>query len=1056
MHIQDVINRINDDIVEIVSHYVELKKHGNRYIGSCPFHHEKTPSFSVSPSLGIYKCFGCGAAGDAIDFITKHEGVDFREAVKIGAEKLKIEFSWKEDKDFDQEKFKHEESLRIACRYAQEFFQEQLKATPKALKYLEVRKFSPEDDFNIGYAPPGNKFLHWAREKCLRTELLIEAGLVKENEHGELYDYFRDRIMFPICNPTGKVIAFSGRAMTEKKDTPKYINSPDTPIFTKGKSLFALNLARAKVRNENRIYLVEGSPDVIRLHTIGITNTVAPCGTALTDEQIDLIAKYTHNITLVYDGDAAGQKATDKNAQALVRKKFNVNVMILPEKEDPDTFFTDLAKFEEFQEKEAIDYIVYNVRKNSGKCNSPAFKTEFIKDVSFLISRYDEQLQSIYIDSISEHIKPAKAWRDAVVRWNKAEQPKEIKRKNFIPAEYLVELNENGFCVDGGCYYFVDRKSDDNRRQVSNFFLRPLFHIESSINAKRTYEVTNEFGIVKVIEIAQKELNMLSGFRLKIESLGNFWWNGSEADLNRLKVWLYANTESCTEITQLGWQPDSFFAWGNGIFADGEFKPIDDIGIVKHKNKSYYLPARSRIFERESNLFTFEKNFSHMEGNITMTEYMRKFTAVHGDNGKIAFCFLIACLFRDVIVHKFRVFPLLNMFGPKGSGKSGAAESLIQFFGKLAESPNLFSITKAAMGEHIAAASNALCVLDEYRNDLDVEKREILKSIWGGTGRTRMNMDKDKKRETTSVDQGVIVTGQQMADADPALLSRFIFLSFTDDTHTQEERDRYTELKSIEMRGITHLTHRILKLRPLFVENYSAAIKRTQEALEKHLNGAVVMDRIFNNWLMVLAAYSTLEDYLELPWDWEELIKMASSKILIQSREGERNDDLGRFWKTIQFLAASNMLFDEGDYRFKYESKISKVYFENGVWNKEELTLAKPTTLFYLSTSRVVHLYIMQVDKEGSKPLPESTILNYLENSKAFICKTQKESFKKIDPKTGTQESKDGKKCRTSTTALVFDYDKLPISIRSESDTGEEPESTAKNAPVSKEPQLPF
>lgn len=1054
MQVQDIIERINDEIVEIVSHYVELKKNGSLYKGLCPFHNEKTASFTVTPALGRYKCFGCGVSGDAIDFIMKHEGVEFREAVKIGAEKLKIDFSWKEDKDFDQEQYKHEEALRIACRYASEFFHEQLLTSEKAIAYLKERNISPDNDFSVGYAPSGGKLLAWAKSKGIKPEYLLEAGLLRESERGELRDYFWDRIVFPICSPTGKVIAFTGRILEKKKDAPKYLNSPDTPIFTKGENLFALNLARAKIRNENRVYVVEGNFDAIRLYTLGVTNVVAPCGTALTDQQIDLLAKYSHNVTLIYDGDIAGQKATDKNAQALINKKFNVNVMILPDGEDPDSFFTSINTFEGFQEKESVDYIVYYVQKNSSKCNSPAFKTEFIKDVAFLISRYDEQLQNIYIESVSDHIKPLKAWRDAVSRWNKERGPQELKRKNKIPVEALVELNENGFCVDNNSYYFVDKRNEEGRRQVSNFFLRPLFHIESSINAKRTYEVTNEFGITKVIEIAQKELNLLSGFRLKIESLGNFWWNGSDADLNKLKIWLYGHTESCVEITQLGWQPDNFFAWGNGIFAEEEFKPVDDIGIVKYKNKAYYLPARSRIYEREANLFTFEKNFSHMEGNVTMSEYMRKFTAVHGDNGKIAFCFYLACLFRDVIVHRFRVFPLLNMFGPKGSGKSGCAESLIQFFGKLAESPNLFSITKAAMGEHIAAAANALCVLDEYRNDLDVEKREILKSIWGGTGRTRMNMDKDKKRETTSVDQGVIVTGQQMADADPALLSRFIFLSFTDDTHTQEERDRYSELKAIEMRGITHLTHRILKLRPIFVENYSVALKRTQEELERQLHGSVVIDRIFNNWLMVLAAYTTLEDHLELPWDWQELIGMAASKMVIQNREGERNDDLGRFWKTIQYLATSNVLYDGGDYKFKFENKIVKSYMEGGNWEKEVINFVEPLTLFYLNPSRAINLYRTQVLREGVQPLPESTILSYLRNSKAFICETKKETFKKIDPKTGLQESRDGNKLRTSTSALIFNYSKLPLSIQTESE-GEKEEIQTSEA-EEKQQELPF
>ncbi|PXZ44736.1 DNA primase [Sanguibacteroides justesenii] len=1055
MQIKEIIDRINDDIVEVLSHYVELKKNGHNYLGLCPFHPEKTPSFTVTPAKGKFKCFGCGEGGDVIDFIKKHEGVEFLEAVKIAAAKLGIDFSWKEDKDFNEREYKHQEALHIVCNSALEYFKECLLKSTEARKYIEDRGFSIDNDFDLGYAPAGNRFLAWAREKGLNTELLLEADLIKKADDGHLYDTFRDRVMFPIFSATGKPIAFSGRVLKKDSKSPKYINSSESPIYKKGDTLLGLNFARRYIKNENRVYLVEGNFDVLRMYSIGVPNTVAPCGTALTDEQINVLSRYTRSVTLLYDGDEAGLKATVKNAEALIKKKLNVDVILLPEKEDPDSYFTLLEKFEKYKDENAIDYIVWKVKQNQGKCRNPQFKSEFMKEVAFLVAQYEEtSIHEVYIDSFTEYVKPRKAWQDAVARWLKDKSPSE--KSSLIPKNIsLGDYQEHGFYIDSNCYHFADTKGKP--RKQSNFILVPLFHIESTINAKRTYEVVNEDGIRKVIEIAQKDLNMISSFRLKIESLGNFWWNGSDSDLNKLKIWLYKNTESCIEITQLGWQEQGFFAWGNGIFAGNEFKPVNDIGIVKHEGKSYYLPAFSRIYEKEKKLFTFERNFIHLEGNITLKEYMKKFVDVHGDNGKVAFCFYLACLFRDIIVNKFRVFPLLNMFGPKGSGKSGCAESLAQMFGVLGETPNLFTATKAALGDHVAAAANALCVVDEYRNDMEVEKREFLKGIWGGSGRTRINMDKDKKRETTAVDQGVVVCGQQMADADTALLTRFIFLGFMNDTHTPEEKKRYQELKEIEKRGITHLTNRILKLRTCFMDGYSAALKKTQAKMEAIMKGRDIMDRIFNNWMMVLAAYTALEDYLELPWSWDELIEKACDLMIVQGKESEQNDDLGKFWRVIQFLASSNYIFEGGDYKFVYEKKIKRIYSEGDSWKKEDISFSEPKELIYLNTSRIFSFYRERVLKEGEKPLPESTIQSYLKNTKAFICDTKKVYFNRVDPKTGIQELDENKKKKyTSTSAFVFDYSLLPLSIRNE--TKNEGTIETENITTTDEPQqkLPF
>ncbi|HKK69449.1 MAG TPA: hypothetical protein VJ946_14595, partial [Bacteroidales bacterium] len=344
-------------------------------------------------------------------------------------------------------------------------------------------------------------------------------------------------------------------------------------------------------------------------------------------------------------------------------------------------------------------------------------------------------LHEVYMETVGAIIKPKKAWMDAVKTIVADKAP--VEKKVYIPNNVSAdEFLERGFYAENNCYYFADSKGVPHKR--SNCILTPLFHIESTINAKRLYEVKNTTNITKVIEIPQKDLVSLSAFQIRIESLGNFWFDGSQADLNRLKRWLYEKTETCKEITQLGWQKEGFFAWGNGIYND-EFVPVDSYGICRYAKKSYYIPAFSSIYQQEENLYQFERKFVHMEGNITLRKYAKKMVSVFGENAKVALSFYFASLFRDVIVQRFGIFPILNMFGPKGAGKTACAESLVQFFGRLGKAPNVHNTSKPALADHVASSVNALCHIDEYRNDIEMEKREFLKGLWDGTGRTRMN-----------------------------------------------------------------------------------------------------------------------------------------------------------------------------------------------------------------------------------------------------------------------------------------------------------------------------
>jgi DNA primase catalytic core len=1022
-----VIEQINGEILSIISNFIELKRSGVNHSACCPFHNEKTPSFHVNAAKGIYKCFGCGKGGNAIEFIKEHEGVDFKQAVEIGAKKLKIDFEWKKSTNFDQAKYKHIESLNIACNIVERFFAEQL-TKPEAEKYIKSRNFIiPEQgSFEIGYAPNGNALLTYARQNGVKTEILEEIGVLKGNDKG-IYDFFRNRLIFPISNARGQTIAFAGRDLNENSKV-KYLNSPESVIYVKGNELYALNAARITIKNEDRAYIVEGYPDVMRMHAIGISNTVATCGTALTIAQTNLLKRYSNKATLVFDGDNAGQKAIDRNAEILIKNQFHVSVIALPEKQDPDTLFTNKEIFLKYNEQQT-DYILFKTAQYAEKSASdPVFKSEAIKRISALIANYDKTKQEVYIEFAAEQIKPKKAWQDAIKEYTK-DEPK-ISHRFGIPQHVsLNEFNRWGFYVENNSYVFRNKKGDDFVTH-SNFVMTPLFHIESPINAKRLYEIKNRHNLVKIMELPQRDLVSITAFKLQIESLGNFLWTGGDGELNKLKAWLYEKTKSCKEVSQLGWQKEGFFCWGNGIFNGEQFIKADKYGIVQHIEKYYYIPSSSEIYETDDTLFEFERHFIHNEGNITLYEYSQKYTAVFGNNGIVTLSFYFASLFMDIIAKRFDKFPVLNMYGQKGSGKNTCAESLLYMFGRKGKVPNLHNSSKPSIADHVATSANAVCVLDEYRNDLEMEKRELLKGFWDKTGRTRMNMDKDKKKETSKVNQGIIVCGQQIATADIALFSRFIALGFSKTVFSFEDKKLFEELEQINKQGLTQITHHLLKHRESFEKYYNKTVDTVSDQFRELLGKTAIETRIFNNWLTVASAYATVAKMMELPFNYNEIIQLFVSMMTTQNKETARNDDLGVFWKTIQYLISSNMLFQDGDYRVVYADKVIRTFKENGEWQRSEIILPKPQNVLYLSVSRVFGLYKSQALREGDKPLPDATVEYYLKNSPAYICDTKKVSFKKIDAKSGMQEyDEKGNKKFTSTTAFVFYLDKLNLSM---------------------------
>lgn len=438
------------DIVEVVSDYVKLKRSGSGFIGLCPYHNEKTPSFHVSPERRIYKCFGCGESGDVFKFVMDQEGIGFPEAVRRLADRYGV-FIPEEENTFEQtESYQLKEGIYHALKYAGIFFYHNLKENPeaeKAREYLSKRGYNWDviKEFGLGYSPAsGSELYQSALGAGIDEQYLLEADLIKPSNRGEgFYDTFRGRLMFPIFSPTKQVIAFAGRVLGNEK-TAKYINSAQTKVYNKSEVVFGVNFAKNEIRKHKEVILVEGYTDVITLNKHGIKNAVASSGTALTPGQMKILHRFGEKITMIYDADNAGQSAMRRGIDIALKEEMEVRLLELPDGEDPDSFVKQFGKksfldFKRNEEKNIIDFIFYKADQRQLLTDPDEFP-KVIDNALHAISNINDELkrQSYvqHLHRISQQFQK-KSDRDLfeeldrILRVKKGDEEKSIRREQI-------------------------------------------------------------------------------------------------------------------------------------------------------------------------------------------------------------------------------------------------------------------------------------------------------------------------------------------------------------------------------------------------------------------------------------------------------------------------------------------------------------------------------------------------------------------------------------------------------------------------------------------------
>lgn len=1014
-------------IEDIVSEKITLNRKGANLTGNCPFHEEKTPSFTVSPGKGIYKCFGCGKAGNAVNFVMEHDHKSYPEAIEYIADYYKILIDKTPPTEKELIEIDKKNDLIIFNNWVTEYYHEQLFLPQNAfvLDYA-LSRFDMKTiiDWQIGYAPGGYTTLFdLARKEKYSNEFLVSSSLATiSQKNGKYYDFMQDRLVFPILDLQQNTISFTGRILPWKDngDFAKFLNLRDTLLYKKSDVLYGLNKAVNHINASRSATLVEGNPDCVKLHQLNITNVVAPCGTSLADGQIKLLDRFADRIILLFDGDQAGQDALNKYGKQLVNNGLIPYAAILPKDQDPDSFFTSEEHYNEWIEENKIDFIFWYSNKLFSLINNdPSRKNDAIIQVCDMLNNISKSDRQVYIEEIALKSKiKVKLFTDRFKELDALSFIKEEPESDYHDGVDLKELNRWGFYEHKNSYYF---KTKAGKEELSNFVMKPIFHIDTINDSKRIYELINKHGFRVVVNLDMQEMTSLQGFQRNVESKGNFMFWGQMAQFQKLKLKLYEETRTCQEITNLGWQKEGFWAWANGMVnGTGKFHPIDEYGVVNHEEQDYFIPAFSKIYLKDKSIFIDERKFKFKESTTSVNTWMDLFLKVHGDNAMVGFGWYIAALFRDHILYNNDNFPLLNLFGQKGSGKNTLAYSLLSLFGRKQTEFNIHNGTKPGLAKHLEMFRNAIAFIDEYKNSLDFDKIETLKSIYNAIGRSRLNMDKGGKKETTEVNQAVIVAGQEMPTIDIALSSRMIFLQFEDKEGLSTERKKdFENLQIMERDGLPHITVEILKHRKYFIDNFKVNYDQVMRDLVDSTQNEDLNDRLLRNICTVMASFKTIESKFNFSFNYQQLYEKGLSVTINHNRQIKQSDEIGVFWSLLEALFDDNILIDKWHFRIAHPTQIktTKGTLNFGIDGK---------SILKFKYNAVAKMYAEHLRRRGEKPLPQDSLQHYLQTNKHFLgveksCKFTRKDFVAAEGKSIQQDQ--------TTSAFCFDYEPLGIGL---------------------------
>ena len=904
----------------VISYYQQLKPQSGRHTGLCPFHDDhKTGSFYVFEHTNTYKCFSCGAFGDPIRYVMERNRVSFYDAIQDIAQKAGILIEVENSRLSPQEQAaaaQKKHSVEQALLAAQDYFQQHRQ---KGHEYLAGRGFREETAsfFGLGYAPDYNHFTR------LHAEAYVQADLVKEKED-KRYDTLRDRLTIPLHNRHGQLIGFAGRALNPEAHA-KYLNPTDTPLYSKKETLYNLNNAQRAMKADDRVYIVEGYPNVWRAYEHGILNIVATCGTSLTKEQISILLRYTKNVVLVYDGDQAGQKAFYRSLPILLAAGAYVRLVEMPEGLDLDEVLKDpeAARFTPPLRDNEKSWEELYIRKwqqlhEDGKEDLEK-NVALTNEVANLICQIPDPISAKqHTDKLS---KTFKSLRKAVALKEKARQngdeDEEIKRVTMSETGTWI-MNQRGVLQPvcdyqikllyqltipntEDCDWILELKRKDQQPEivvVPNRDMVSVQAIETAFYARRY-----------AIDLEQKQARYLRAYLLE----------------QGLKV--------AYRVDKLGYDQQS----GLFFYANVAYDPVNkrvlkpnDLDIVDTPQCGYFMPYVDQLRSPKDKIVIRHDP----EQKMDLSEVSRFVVQSWGETESLAIAFYIATLYMDIIVRKLRNFPILFLKGPGGSGKSELAKLLMDFAGpgvgdKISVGANS---STAAMKEVFSAYSNICVHLEDYSRSQNIpELSDFLVLLFDRNFRKTMDMDNRKQVRIMEPAASCVVSSNAppLEDGSEALASRLIYLQLGQNKRETEDKIDFIKTRErLKAKNWTSITNFLLGYRSAIEETFDSHYKRIIDKLSKDLKALnlEVNDRIIASYATILAPIHELYDRGVvanfLPYDnlSEAMYNIAKENIKKQQQSLVSVSPLQEFWGTFQDLV------DE----FRTAEKLA------GTWRNEE------------------------------------------------------------------------------------------------------------------------
>jgi DNA primase len=1113
-------------IAEVVGYFLPLKKAGANLTACCPFHSEKSPSFIVSPAKDIYKCFGCGAGGDAIRFVMEHEKLDFIKAVETVASitGINLEFEEREPTQKEIETISAAEAQEKVLDYVIPIYRQQLHQLPAdhpVKQYLHGRGITDEAivEWQLGWASTD---WHFITPSLVNKEWFQPAnklGIIKQtktndtpnNNNGtttNLYDGYRSRITIPIIDRMGHYVGMAGRYIeieeTDKgKAYPKYINPADCELYNKSTVLFGLNRAQKAIKEKGCAILVEGNFDVITPHLHGVENVVGTSGTAFTKQQMQQLKKHTNKLVLMFDNDDAGAKAFNRSLPELLAIGFQVEKANY-EGKDPDEFFNVIASAAK-QSIQTDDALLYRCRQLMEDAADDIHKKSEAKTIILELIAHvsNEIIRSNYFDTIVKKYK-----------WNRNETKSQFEsissRVGTIPPtggteggegldsdsiklpDWLNEDQREQFLQQG--YLPINRKNDkgkpvvgyysfnqNGKQEITNFTVDPLFHVYAGVESRYLLQISNGWRKA-VLDVPAKSIPSIDQFQAFTVSEGNFLIFGGKAQWLRIASDLLQKFPRCIELKNLGWQPAGFFAYVDKIFTPGHgLSELDNWGIYQHippiggteggatlpplggteggkGATNYLIPASCEAYRQLQQTgedpYENDRHLSYNVSPVTFTRWAQQMHTVFHEKGTVGIAAVILSLFRDIIFDVDNNCPHIYAFGEPSSGKSKWAESITAVFFHRRSAFNLNSGTDFAFFSYMQRYRNTPAHLNEF--DIEVIKPEwfqAIKGVFDGEGRERGKGGSKNRTEIMKVHSVLVLTGQKLVTADDnSVVTRSIIEPFSTKEFTDEAKQQYDLLKGWEQKGLSSMLPELLKHRSYFEAHYKESFNRNLSDWRKNkteartINARILQNfahlatcyRLTSDCLTTAAVPSTLQGGTEggLPVSTTEFTEYCFTQASRWSNFIKSSDTLSEFWRTLEFLADSQLVFEGWDYTIEEMTSIRIRKNRN-----EEVTqdFDQPTKVLYLRLNNVHKLFQSTYrSRTGKEAMNLENLLHYFSSRKYFLGSIKSKRFKRyvniteeknIGGMAGSQMITTKKPQETISSCYAFVYDELNVEI---------------------------